>query len=103
MINENIKVISHLLGCYFHQDWPDEFDSDHSALQAIVSGESNEQLQKGVKEIDLILTANLSEDELRDILVNDVGCYFEPMSRGITYQAWLMEVRNNFTGNSGLF
>ena len=49
--------LNQLLGCYFHQDWPDEFDDDTAALNAIVEIESKEQIAEGVVEIDMLLSA----------------------------------------------
>lgn len=90
------NALGQLLGSYFHQDWPDEFGSDFEALQAIVEFETADQLRDGVKEIDLLLNESYSEVELRDILINEIGCYFEPESQGISYVNWLTRVRDAF-------
>lgn len=93
MMYENVEALGQLLGCYFHQDWPDEFDGDESALQAIIATESREQIQAGIIEIEMLLALGLSEDQLKEILVNKVGCYFDPESQGATYAQWLRKVR----------
>ncbi|MDH2054986.1 contact-dependent growth inhibition system immunity protein [Achromobacter marplatensis] len=98
MIDNNFEALSQLLGCYFHQDWPDEFESDTVALQAIIDCESKSQLVEAAKEIDFFLSLNLSEDAVRTILVDTIGCYYDPASRGIDYQQWLKVVREKFIG-----
>lgn len=96
MTYEKIDALGQLLGCYFHQDWPEEFDSEISALQSIVEAEPKEQISAGITEIDTLLSALLTEDELRTILIDKAGCYFDPGSLGLTYQQWLQRVRAEF-------
>lgn len=97
MTHKKLDALGQLLGCYFHQDWVDEFDSDASALQLIVESEPKEQLAAGVDEIDALLAASLPENELIAILTDQVGCYFNPSSEGITCKQWLARVREKLT------
>lgn len=96
MTYENLEVLGQLLGCYFHQDWPDEFDSDDSVFQMIVNCETEEQLTAGVKEIDALLASSLSELELGELLLSRAGCYFDPGSIGLTLREWLKLAREKF-------
>lgn len=96
MTNINLNTLEQLLGCYFHQDWEVEFESDMSALSVIVEYELNEQLSAGAIEIDMLLGERISEYELRSILVDKIGCYFDPASKGITSEQWLRYVREKF-------
>jgi len=96
MTYEKLDALGQLLGCYFHQDWPAEFESDAVALQAIVEAEPREQISSGVREIDELLADPLSESALREILVDKVGCYFDPSSQGLSYEQWLRHVRDVF-------
>lgn len=97
MTYQKLDALGQLLGCYFHQDWTDEFDSDASALQAIIQSETKEQLSAGVNEIDALLSASLSENDLMTILTEQAGCYFDPSSQGISYEQWLTRIRAKFT------
>jgi hypothetical protein len=86
--------LAQLLGCYFHQDWPDEFNDDNEALNALIESEPEEKIAEGVMEIDRLLRAGLTDDKLRAILTDQVGCYFEPASERLDYVQWLHRVRN---------
>lgn len=97
MTYEKVEALGQILGCYFHQDWPDEFDGDVTALQAIIDTEPREQIQAVATEIEMLLAAALSEDQLKEILVNKVGCYFDPKSQGATYEQWLRKVHEKFS------
>ncbi|MFC5743176.1 contact-dependent growth inhibition system immunity protein [Dyella tabacisoli] len=96
MTYEKLDALGQLLGCYFHQDWPDEFESDAVALRAIVESEPREQISSGVREIDGLLADPPSESALREILVDKVGCYFDPSSQGLSCEQWLRHVRDVF-------
>ncbi|WP_226596892.1 contact-dependent growth inhibition system immunity protein [Marinobacter nauticus] len=96
MMHEKIESLAQLLGGYFHQDWPEEFDSDATALQAIIDSETKDQIQAGVAEIDSLLAETPSEIELRDVLIIKIGCYFDPESQGTSYEQWLKAVRGVF-------
>lgn len=98
MTFEKLYALEQLLGCYLHQDWLDEFDDDAAALQSILEAEPKDQVAAGVGEIDALLNADLAEIELRTILVDQVGCYYNPGSEGLTYKQWLGRVRSAFLG-----
>ncbi|MHA6824099.1 contact-dependent growth inhibition system immunity protein [Ralstonia pseudosolanacearum] len=93
MEKDKLKLIKQLLGCYFHQDWMAEFDSGEDAFRAISVSEPKEMILDCVAEIDNILVAQLSEGELRILLAETLGCYFDPGSEQLTCQQWLMQVR----------
>lgn len=101
MMHEKIENLAQLLGGYFHQDWADEFDSDETALQAIIDSETTDQIRAGVEELERLLADTRSEIELRDFLINEVGCYFDPESQGISYEQWLKKVRGIFAEQLG--
>ena len=97
MTLKKFNALHQLLGSYFHQDWLDEFADESEALQKIIESEPREQLMAGTKEIDLLLASALSEDGLKAILVDDLGCYFDPVSDGMSCEIWLKQVREKFT------
>lgn len=96
MTHDRLETLGQLLGCYFHQDWPSEFDSDEVAIQAIVDSEPKEKVLAGVREIDALLAASLSDAEIRTLMIETAGCYFDPGSVGMSYSEWLMRVRQKF-------
>lgn len=96
MTDRELSALAQLLGAYLHQDWPDEFDSDVSALRAIVDSEPRETILAAMREIDDLLSASLPESEVRGLIAGPVGCYFDPTSEGMTYKQWLMRVQGVF-------
>lgn len=89
--------LGQIMGCYFHQDWPYEFDNDIDVLQTIVKSEPREKIIASINEIDELLLKAPPEDELKTILLEEIGCYFEPSSQEITCKQWLKRVREIFS------
>jgi hypothetical protein len=102
MNSTKLKALGQLLGCYFHQDWLEEFDSDQAALESIVKIEPQPQIAAGLEDVNYLLSASLSENDLREILTSEVGCYFDPGSEGMTYTDWLRRVRETFARGKGI-
>jgi len=94
MTYEKLDSLGQLLGCYFHQDWSQEFENDQDAIDAILAAEPKENVESSVGELDVLLARPLDEEELRAILIGEVGCYFDPASLGISYRQWLSRVRD---------
>lgn len=93
---KKISVLGQLLGCYFHQDWPGEFGNSSEVISEIINSESRDRLLAGVAEIDQLIALKLSEEACREIMIANIGCFFEPGSEGLTYADWLLSMRGAF-------
>lgn len=100
MTANQFPELSDLLGSYFHQDWHDEFNSDDEAVKAIAAGESSERLKSVAEEIDALLHVGLTSEALRSVATIELGCFFEPQSRGLSWEQWLRHVKNVFDNAS---
>ncbi|TBU80212.1 hypothetical protein DNK06_10555 [Pseudomonas daroniae] len=93
---KNYSILGQLLGCYFHQDWPEEFSDSSEVIHEIINSEPHDKLLAGVDELDQLLALKLSEEACREIMIAKIGCFFEPESEGLTYADWLLRVRVAF-------
>lgn len=100
MSMKSYNILGQLLGCYFHQDWPEEFDGSAEVINEIINSESRARLLAGAGELDLLIALKLSEEACREIMIAKVGCFFEPESEGLTYSEWLLMVRAAFLSNN---
>jgi CdiI immunity protein len=96
MTSNQFPELSDILGSYFHQDWHDEFISDDAALHTIIRGESSERLKSTAAEIDTLLREGLAPEALRSFATVELGCFFEPQSRNLTWEEWLRHVKSKF-------
>ncbi|HZF41808.1 MAG TPA: contact-dependent growth inhibition system immunity protein [Sphingomonadaceae bacterium] len=101
-MTRNLEASGQLFGSYFHQDWVDEFVTDDAAVQAMLESEPKEALAAARNEIRGLLASDLSDAELKMVMTDEVGCYFEPKSNGQTYREWLSEVLGRIEGVVGL-
>lgn len=91
-MTKGLEASSQLFGSYLHQDWVEEFGNDVAAVLAMAESEPKEALAAASSEIRGLLSSDLSDAELANIMTNEVGCYFDPGSKGKTYHEWLGEV-----------
>jgi hypothetical protein len=96
MSTTEFKVLEQLLGGYFHQDWVDEFETEAFVLQTIVQLEPKEKIESGAMEIQRLLAMSLSEVDLKALIVEQIGCYFDPTSEKKTYRHWLGLILERF-------
>lgn len=87
-------ALNQLLGCYFHQDWHDEYPDETTALNAILGEVPKNYLDEGIIEIETILNARLDENQLSALLTDQIGCYFDPSSVNMNDTKWLQRVRD---------
>lgn len=84
--------LERILGAWLHQDWQLDFDDWRSANRAGARAQPALQVQKAVSELEGLLATEMSETELSGLLER-FGCEFDPTASGLTYRAWLTEVR----------
>jgi hypothetical protein len=100
MKDKKFEALSQLLGCYFHQDWPQEFATEELAFSAILKAEPKDYLLRAAMEIDAILSAEMNDEDLKVFMVEVLGCYFDPTYSGECPAHWLIRVRALLMSNS---
>ena len=93
MIRREFKVLEQILGCYFHQDYLEGSEDEESVLREVIESEPKDQLAEAAAEIAVLLSLQLSEDELGKVLFEQLGCYFYPGARGMSCSQWLKKVQ----------
>ena len=86
-------ALGQTLGCYFHQDWPDEFETEAQATARMRDEVPADVRALAVAGIDRLLQSHDHEEALSAALRDQVGCYLDPNYRGLTGRAWLSEMR----------
>ena len=87
----NYAALGHLMGAYFHQDWP-LLDSDEWAVVNHYLADEPDRARELAADIDRALTEFTTEDELRRLVIDKLGGSFLADWDGGTYRAWLSEV-----------
>ena len=61
------------LGCYLHEDWPEESGTPESAVDRAISEYPIEFLQQTRRELAIVLAENADDTRLRDVLTDSLG------------------------------
>jgi hypothetical protein len=82
-----------LFGGYLHQDWPDEYPDVWEAVEAFLE-ESPPAARGGLlTDVTGVIALDLTEVDLRRIMIYDLGAGYDPGGDGLTYSEWLTRLR----------
>jgi hypothetical protein len=92
MTSHDFPTLSQFFGCYFHQDWVDEFSSTEDAITAFRTGAPPEAIESVCEELDRTLLL-LEQGEDSQKVLQELGCYYNPAAAGLTTIDWLEQVQ----------
>lgn len=75
----NCNILEQFFGCYFHQDFRDDYGSPEGAIEAFIN-EQPENIGNMIVALDELKKMNFNEEDLRDKLI----------SLGSDYGPWLV-------------
>ncbi len=93
-LNNEFSQLEQFLGGYFHQDWMDEFGVEEMAIKAYAEGVNQQTINNTLDELDKLLSLGLPEAALRQMMVDNLLCEYNPDPDGISMTNWLHWVRN---------
>ena len=82
--------LGYFLGAYFHQDWGDSGSFENVVHEFLA--EPAATIRQATRELEEFLRLDIPENELRDILLHDLGSYVRAPGLGLTYRQWLEAV-----------
>jgi hypothetical protein len=96
--DSEFPALFQLFGGYFHQDWRDEHASPASAISAFIGEAPRDAILAAGAELDRLLAAGFSDDELARVLGEGFGGNYLPEHDGLTVSQWLAEIRASLRG-----
>ena len=90
---QTYPALRQFLGCYFHQDFLDEFSSPDGAIAAFMAGEPQESVHAACNELEQVIPLIERMDEPEEFLWQVLGCSYYPKADGLTVTDWLGRVR----------
>jgi hypothetical protein len=79
---------------YFHQDYDSEADTALDVVRKFRDDEAAGTTDALVAEIKTILDPGLTEDQIREIWMDDCHACYAPTVEGISYRSWLEAMLN---------
>jgi hypothetical protein len=83
--------LRYFFACYFHQDWGDD-GSFEDVVRVFLAENRVDTVIPATRELEEFLRLDISEKDLRDILLYDLGSYVHAPGLGLTYRQWLEAV-----------
>ena len=83
--------LGYFFGAYFHQDWVDS-GSFENVVHEFLGENPAATIRQATRELEAFLGLALSDDELHDIVVDDLGANVRAAGMGLTYRQWLEAV-----------
>jgi hypothetical protein len=89
-----LPQLAQFFGGWFHQDWTDEgSDLPGDVVRRYAREETPRTVRSTMEEIDRLLASRLPPAQMRRLMVDELGCAYDPTLEGKTFRAWLREVR----------
>ncbi len=87
-----MSALQQFIGCYFHEDFIEDYGSPKGAVDAYLKGFSIESVQQALAELRELLARNMSEDDLGHYVWYNLHCAYHMPADGLTPSQWLWMV-----------
>lgn len=87
-------------GGYMHQDWRDDYVDEWAALDDFLA-DGSDVIKDFRREIEVLLTENRSEEELRRIVLDELGSSCMVEVNGWKYRDWLQALSDHAAKATG--
>lgn len=91
-MREDLETLRQLFSCYLHQDWLHEFGTYTAAITAMMASEPKAFRAKAAEDLRALLSANLTDKELKAVMFDEICCYFDPEPDQVSTRAWLGDI-----------
>lgn len=90
----------HLARAYFHQDYALEASNPMNIVRLFKQGEPPDAVAELISDVESILNSSMSEDEIRNLWINEYGASYDPLMDDIAYRTWFADVLSTLTSAS---
>ncbi len=90
--------LAHLAQAYFHQDYDLEFATPNDVIEAYKRDEGQAAVAELVAQIGSILSSPMSDSDVGNVWIRQLGAAYDPIRDGKGYREWLGLVRQQLQG-----
>lgn len=90
-----------LFAGYFNQDWSMDYSDADEVINQFVEWESEDVVRAAAEELGRLLAAHETEN-LREILLRQLSCYYDPEAEGVSTRQFLASVLARLVGQPDL-
>lgn len=99
-MNDRFPELTQFFSSYFHQDWPLEASSASEVVENYLDSESPETIEAVLAELNQLLEMSIAEPDLETLILEELGCYYDPSSENLTVTEWLESVQQSLSNAS---
>ncbi|MEZ2248546.1 contact-dependent growth inhibition system immunity protein [Microcoleus sp.] len=99
-MNDRFPELTQFFSSYFHQDWPLEASNASEVVENYLHSESPETIEAVLAELNQLLKMSLAEPDLKTLILEELGCYYDPSSENQTVTEWLESVQQSLSNAS---
>ena len=91
-MNNDYPELQQFFAGYFNQDWVDDHKSANDVINFFISESSKDTIAIVLLELEKLVSAKKTEQELQDFLLSDIGCYYYYSNEWNDGETWLNHV-----------
>lgn len=91
-MNQDYPELQQFLAAYFNQDWVDDHETANDVIDLFISESNLETKTKVQLELDKLILSKNTEQELKDYLFEDIGCYYYYCNEWKDGRTWLKHI-----------
>ena len=95
MMRNKLPNLDQFFGGYFHEDWNLEAKDASAAVSHYLNDAPDPTVLKTIEELNQLLDMNLDEERLREIMIYDLSCCYDPEFYGISQTDWLRWIQTS--------
>ncbi|WP_321945851.1 contact-dependent growth inhibition system immunity protein [Paraburkholderia sp. J10-1] len=95
-MNVSYPNLDEFLGTYFHQDWREDEPTADRIVNKYLSEWPRDDALLALRELENLLSENYGDAKLRELL-DEMGCYYDPLGDAMTCASWLSGIREKMT------
>ncbi|MEZ2239027.1 MULTISPECIES: contact-dependent growth inhibition system immunity protein [unclassified Microcoleus] len=99
-MNDRFPELTQFFSSYFHQDWPLEASNASEVVENYLHSESPETIEAVLAELNQLLKMSIAEPDLETLILEELGCYYDPSSENQTVTEWLESVQQSLSNAS---
>lgn len=84
-----LSALENLLGGYVNQDWDLDYSDVWEAVRAFIGDQPGSVVDEARSQLWELLNSNKSEEDLKRVLISEIGCGYWPPGDGLTFRTWL--------------
>ena len=99
-MNNQFPNLTQFFSSYFHQDWTLEANSPGEVVKNYRNSESSESIEAALVELNKLLEMPIAPADLETLILDELGCYYDPSSENQTVRQWLEWVQKSLNNPS---